>query len=207
MKQIYRGLPEIDRLMAEYLVGSVANKDAKISRWLSNNSLQQVKRGFYVVGPDFCSRPVSREILANKLHQPSYISLAYALSFYGLIPEAVSVLGSVTTTRQRIYDTSFGSFTYRVLPEFRYAFGFRRHALPDGSGFLIATAEKALLDVLYFHGQIRSKRDLESLLFDNLRIDPEELQRLDKAGLRAGARQFKTRSFDRILVPWLEVNA
>jgi len=62
-------------------------------------------------------------------------------------------------------------------------FGWTREELPDGSGFLIARPEKALLDWLYFSGAVRSVRALEQRLYEDLRLDQDELKALDQGRL------------------------
>jgi hypothetical protein len=53
---------------------------------------------------------LSLPLIANHLYGPSYVSLDYALGHYGLIPEAVRQITSVTTRRGKTYDTPLGRF-------------------------------------------------------------------------------------------------
>ena len=54
-------------------------------------------------------------LLAGSIYGPSYISFEFALSYYGLIPEAVHVVtcASFEKKKKKTYDTIFGTFTYR----------------------------------------------------------------------------------------------
>ena len=83
----------------------------KITDLLRKGVVVRVKKGLYVFGPAFRRRAFSREVLANLLYGPSYISLEYALQHHGLIPEAVETLTSVTTGRSRQFRTPLGAFT------------------------------------------------------------------------------------------------
>src|SRR3989338_11589613 len=56
-----------------------------LHRYKKGGFILQLKRGFYVF-PDFLPPDV---YVANKLYSPSYISLEFALSYHGVIPETV----------------------------------------------------------------------------------------------------------------------
>jgi len=68
----------------------------KISDLLKKGTIIRVKKGLYVFGEDNRKKPYSKEILANLIYGPSYISLDYALQYHGLIPERVEAVTSVT---------------------------------------------------------------------------------------------------------------
>ncbi len=58
----------------------------KITKLLRSKAIIRIKRGLYAFGPDYQRTYLSQEIAANVIYSPSYISLEYALSKYGLIP-------------------------------------------------------------------------------------------------------------------------
>jgi predicted transcriptional regulator of viral defense system len=64
----------------------------------------------YIFGDEERRGPYSRELLANLMYGPTFISLESALAFYGLIPERVEAMLSVTTGRSREFDTPVGRF-------------------------------------------------------------------------------------------------
>ena len=121
----------------------------KISDLLRKRIIIRVKKGLYIFGEGYRSKPYSREILANLIYGPSYISLDYALQHYGLIPERVEAVTSVSTGRSRRFFTPVGLFTYRMIPLQAYRIGMDRVDIGDGRAFLMATPEKALADKLY----------------------------------------------------------
>ena len=82
----------------------------KISDLLRKGVIVRVKKGLYVFGDDYRDRPFSRELLANLVFGPSYLSLDWALQYYGLIPEKVEAMTSVTTGRSRRFQTPVGLF-------------------------------------------------------------------------------------------------
>jgi len=152
----------------------------KITRLLASGAIVRVKKGLYCFGEPFRREPLSREYLANLIYGPSYVSLDYALSHHGLIPERVETVTSVTTRRSRDFHTPFGIFSYRMLNGPRYALG----AILETAGktsFLVASPEKALADKVWTDKRFSGLRlsDYDAYLSDDLRIDREALSRFD----------------------------
>ena len=157
----------------------------RITRLLAGGAIVRVKKGLYCFGEPFRREPLSREYLANLIHGPSYVSLEYALSHHGLIPERVETVTSVTTRRSRDLNTPFGTFSYRMLNGSRYAVG----AILETAGkmsFLVASPEKALADKVWTDRRFSGLRlsDYDAYLFDDLRIDRESLSRFDCSRLQ-----------------------
>jgi predicted transcriptional regulator of viral defense system len=171
--------PELDFLALAQAGGETGNIRDRVSRWMKSGLVIGVVPGIYVTASEFRKRPISFGILANMIYGPSYVSFEYILSRAGIIPEAVSTVMSATPKRNRDFDTALGRFSYRHIPHAAYSFGILREELADGSGFLVARPEKALLDCLYRAGALRSMRSLEARLFEDLRIDPDAFRSLD----------------------------
>lgn len=171
--------PELDFLSLGSLLGELESPRDRVSRWLKSGELIGVVRGIYLTAPELRKRPASLEILANMIYGPSYISFEYVLARAGLIPEATTAVTSATTKKNRSFATKLGGFVYRHLPIAAYSFGWTREELPDGSGYLIARPEKALLDWIYRSGSLRSVRALEARLFEDLRLDGDAFHELD----------------------------
>lgn len=110
--------------------------------------------------------------LANTICSPSYLSFEFALSYHGLIPEAVYNFTSATfeKKKKKEFKTLFGTFTYRDVPSAAYPYGIECVS-ENGYTFQIASPEKALCDELYIQSPVTSQRELKELLFDGLRID------------------------------------
>lgn len=153
----------------------------KITQLLKKGVITRVKKGLYVFEAPYRQKPVPREILANLIYGPSYVSLDYALQWHGLIPEAVHTVTSVTSGRSRTFITPFGAFSYRHIPLRAYQVGMDRAALDGERAFLIATPEKALADKIASERgtNIRTLAGLKSHLEENMRVDPEDLRKLD----------------------------
>ena len=167
----------------------------KISDLLRKGLIIRVKKGIYIFGKDFRRRPFSREMLANLIYGPSYISLEYALHYFGLIPERVEAVTSVTTGRSRKYATPVGLFSYRMIPLAAFRIGMDRVELDDGRSFLIATPEKALADKIRDDrgNGLQTQGQLMDYLENNLRVDPTALAKLNGEQLGAIARRYGSR--------------
>ena len=92
----------------------------KIHELLKAGIIIRVKKGLYAFGPKIRQRPISQESLANLIYGPSCISMEYALSYHGLIPERVEIVTSVTPKKNKEFNTPIGLFTYRHLPLSKY---------------------------------------------------------------------------------------
>jgi len=151
----------------------------KISKWIRSGEIVALKSGLYVFSKRY-NRPLSLKLVANLLYGPSYVSLDSALAHWGLIPEHVFHLSSVSTGRKKIFETEIGTFTYQHLKPAYYSMAYQLQQIEDDP-YLIATPEKALCDKLYLAPRLRQSESLEQYLFEDLRIDYDRLHDLDTA--------------------------
>ena len=153
----------------------------KIVRLIGDGWLMPIKKGLYALSPERTTIPISTPLVANLLYGPSYVSMDYALYHYGIIPERVVEVTSMTTRRGKVYDIPIGRFSYTHSPVDFYRVGIDRIENTDKTGFLMASPEKALCDKLVFtrNLNIASPRVLRELLFDDLRLDEESITRFD----------------------------
>jgi hypothetical protein len=183
-EKIRRLIPreEFDYQMLLDCLKDYARPRDKISALLNRGTIIRVKKGLYVFGADYRKRPYSREVLANQIYGPSYVSLDYALSYYGMIPERVETVTSVTCGKNRSFSTPVGTFIYWSVPLTYYHIGVDLIELGDSRSFFMATREKALTDKLYHEKSlfIRNVKELESFLLENLRIDSGILYNLNR---------------------------
>jgi len=172
-----------------------ANADNKIRSFVRNGVLLRVRSGWYVLSEPFRSRPVFLEYLANVIYMPSYISMDYALSFHGFIPERVETITSVTTKNTKIIDTPLGRFSYKKISRDAFRTGRDLFASEGKQSFFIATPEKALADKVQFDISIEEIYEigLMEYLVENLRIEQESLAGLSTSGLWEAARAYKSR--------------
>ena len=148
----------------------------KIRRLVKDGKLFVLKKGIYED-----DRNASGAYHAAAIYGPSYLSFNYALSVHGLIPEAVYVFTSATTEKRKKkeHTNHFGTFTYRDIPLAAYPYGIKIIE-ENGYSYMLATAEKALCDKLYDMPVVKNQKELEHVLFDDMRVDRREFGKLSK---------------------------
>lgn len=157
-------------------LSSYASLKTKLSRMVQNGDCFQIVRGLYET-----DRNVSPHLLAGSIYGPSYISFEYALSYYGLIPEAVYTVtcACFDKKKKKKYDTPFGTFTYRDVPA--EVFPLFTELKREGEyWYRIALPEKALCDELYTMSPVRNIRELSVLLFEDLRIEESAVRQMNQ---------------------------
>jgi predicted transcriptional regulator of viral defense system len=179
---------EIDYNFVVDALSDYRNPRVKIHDLLKKGDIIRIKKGLYVFGPDLARGPYSKETLANLIYGPSYISLEYALSFYGLIPEKVETVTSVTNKRKKLFRTPVGVFSYAYINPALFPHGVTLHEIDKLHMILIATREKALCDTLYFSEKIESASSMLRHLVENLRIEREDLKSLNADKIKRLAR-------------------
>lgn len=147
-----------------------------VSTLLKRGRIIRVRKGLYIFGPMWRRTPLALEPLANLVYGPSAISIDYALSWYGLIPERVTTITSTTTGRSREFLTPVGHFSYAQLSGNRFSVGLIRHSSPGGS-LLMAEPLKALADKVWTDNRFKptSTASYTDYLFADLRIDEDTL--------------------------------
>jgi predicted transcriptional regulator of viral defense system len=135
-----------------------------LTRWCRRGLLVKLRNQYYAF-PEYRQVPDFSRYVANRIYSPSYISLHSALSFYGMIPEEVVQLTSVTTLKTARFENDFGTFHYQNVKTPFY-FGFEIKTIQSGRGLLFATPEKALLDLLYLNPYYKTEQDMEELRLD-----------------------------------------
>lgn len=152
----------------------------KLTHLLKSHALLRIKKGIYIFGELFARQPHSLETLANIMYGPSYVSLEWALQTYGMIPERVVEVTSVTFKRPQKYKTPIGRFSYFHRPLHAYSIGLVHKQISKYQSYLIATPEKALADQLIIRrGRVSTHKELQEILFEDFRIEEEDLKKLD----------------------------
>lgn len=189
----------IDREIFDYqtllcaLEGYAYPRD-KIIDLIRKKAIIRIKKGLYIFGDNYRHHLYSRELLANLIYGPSYISLEYALHYHGLTPEKVEALTSVTTGRSRRFFTPTGLYKYRMIPLRAYQIGIIRVEGEFDQSFLIAEPDKALADkIVSDRGvAIRTQKALHEYLVIDLRIDPTELPKINPERVRKFAERYRS---------------
>ena len=139
-----------------------SNINQKISLETKKGNLIRIKRGLY----------------SNNLKIDAHV---IALSYYGIIPEYVSIYTSAVYNKKnnKMYKLGIETFEYRSIPNEAFSEGIRFFKNEDDINYKMASIEKALCDTLYSKYPVRSISDLKILLFEDLRIDEEMFNNLN----------------------------
>lgn len=174
----YGTIPIGTDVLKEHLKGykSPRNKMLAMNR---KGEIERLKRGLYINVQD---ELISKELIANHLYGPSYVSMEWALAFYGLIPERVFTLRSMTIKRSRTFNTFLGVFDFVTCPISYFSIGIQQKEGLNNYVFLIATPEKAICDIVFAtpNLKIQSVKALKIYLSENLRMDMSILKTLNK---------------------------
>ena len=143
--------------------------DGLLYRWQKKGYIKKICKGHYI----FCEQKIDELILfhlANKIYEPSYISMEQAFSYYNLIPETVYGITSISTKKTQIIKSSVATFYYNNLkPDLFWGYKLISY---DGINIKIAEIEKCILDYLKLKAHINSTEQ-----FRGLRIDLENLRK------------------------------
>lgn len=167
------GIIPFDKSTLSGVLNQYKSPKDKVSSLEKSDVLMRLKRGLYVVSPNFLNQPLSKELIANHLYGPSYVSLQTALSYYGLIPERVHLERSMTIKRSRDFKTSIGTFNYLSVDKEYFKIGIRQEIVDNKYAFLIGSPEKALCDMIVQTAGLRlqSAKAMQLYLEEDLRID------------------------------------
>lgn len=169
----------------------------RLNEWKNKGYIKKLRRGHYM----FTDIPLNEEsffLIANRLYSPSYVSLETALSHYGLIPEGVYSITSVSTKKTSKFNTPITEFSYNKIKSTLF-FGYRLEE-HKGQKYKIAEIEKAFLDYLYFNPHLEDAAD-----FHEWRFNSEDfLAKADTFKLKKYADAFHNKRFTSRLKKILE---
>lgn len=153
----------------------------QLTRWTKAGRLYQLRRGLYALAPPYQKVKPHPFLVANRLQRASYVSGQTALAYYGLIPDTVQVTFSVTAGRPERRDTPLGVFEFRRINPYLLR-GYRMLPLGGGQQALVASPEKALLDLVYLQPGGDMLEYLSELRLQNLeRLEMDVLRRQAEA--------------------------
>ncbi len=148
--QVYAWKPDFDR--------------NNFVRWTKKGLLIRLRQGFYTF-PEYKNKPDFTLFFANRIYRPSYVSLHTALAFYGIIPEAVVQITSVTSLKTADFKNDIGEYAYKSVRE-ELMFGYDIKPVANEQSLQLAQPEKALLDLLYLYPFYNTEQELANLRFD-----------------------------------------
>jgi len=153
----------------------------KIMDMVDQGILIQLRKGLYITSPLVSPKTPEPFLLANHLYGPSYVSLDSALFHWGLIPERVFEVSSMTTRKSKRVTAQDVVYTFTHLPIAYYPLGIQSLALTEKQTVLIASPEKALCDKIISSAgvNLRSKQQALVYLVEDLRIEKDQLRELN----------------------------
>lgn len=175
--QVYTWYPDFDR--------------NNFSRWINKGLIIRLRKGYYTF-PEYKSLPHYQFYFANKIYKPSYVSLHSALAFYGLIPESILQITNVTTLKTGSFVNVIGEFSYKTIKK-NLLFGYLHKKIDNEKNFIIASPEKAIIDLLYLYPEYNTEKDIL-----NLRLDEDILsEKINKELLLEMAEKIKVETLFR----------
>ena len=158
----------------------LSSPEKKANALCRSGELIRLKRNLFLVNPELTRTEIIHELCANHIYGPSYVSLHWALDYYGMIPERVHLVTSVTTKRSRMFKTPIGNFSYMQVNPAYFPIGITSIAR-DGTSFLMASREKALCDTILYDSYVppQSIKALITYLEEDMRLDMDILSELN----------------------------
>jgi len=163
-----------------------------LTRWTEKGLLLKLRNGYYTF-PEYLNKTDFAYYIANRIYRPSYVSLHTALAFYGMIPESVVQITSITSLKTASFTNSFGEFSYKsVRPNLM--FGYDVKLMPGGHSSLLAKPEKALLDLLYLYPFYSTTAEIEELRLDeHFMVNDLNLELLNKFSMQFNCKALEKR--------------
>ena len=142
----------------------------QLTSWLERGYIQPFAGGYYIL-PEQEIYEGFLLMMANRLYEPSYISLESALVYHQVIPETVLGVTSISSRRTRKIESDWGVFSYRSIQP-HLMFGYQVVEIDPKVKYKMAYLEKAVLDYLYLNHEISSTVDLEGLRWNREILRP-----------------------------------
>ncbi|MDO8734122.1 MAG: hypothetical protein Q7K21_03070 [Elusimicrobiota bacterium] len=139
--------------------------------------------------------------IAKEIYSPSYISLEYALSIYGLIPERTLDITSVTAKKTAKFENKLGTFVYQHIKENCFT-GFIEKKDEADLAYFIATPEKAVADFLYLNKN-RFDKNYTDILKESFRF--QNTGSLNKRKFKFYVKLFSSRKLSQIAEAFLKL--
>lgn len=176
---VFKNIPVSTAAIAS-LYPDVKSANRKVAGLEKEGRIIRLKRGLYVVSPQESGVLLSLHLIGNMLYGPSYVSMLTALREYGLIPERVEVVQSMTTHLTVSFENKAGRFEYLHCAKEYYPIGITQRQ-EEGITYLIATPEKALCDYIISTPRLplRFIKDTYVFLEEDLRLDMDAFMEMD----------------------------
>lgn len=140
----------------------------QLNYWHDHGFIQSLAEGYYILA-DRAMDEMVLFMVANKIYEPSYLSLESALAYYGVIPETVLGVTNISIRKTKKYESAWGLFSYRsVKPQ--TMIGYKVKLFLELEGFLVETS---MVAKGAFHCDLRFPK----LLYD-LGLSPHQQEKI-----------------------------
>lgn len=170
----------------------------RLYEWRKAGKLLPLRRGMYAIAEPYRQTPVDPAHLSNLLYTPSYLSLQWALSYHGLIPEKTVAYTSVTPRVPRTFTNALGTFSYRNIKQAAF-FGSRAVEIGN-TRVLLAEPEKAMLDLWHLGRGSWTMERMREMRFQNT-------EQVNPGRLADYAAKFDSPRLRQAVEGWLELAA
>lgn len=167
----------------------------QLNRWQKKGLIIKLKRGIYLFNKNDRRIDPGLVFVANQLYAPSYVSLEFALSHYGLIPERVADVTCISTKKTIRFENELGVFIYQHVKSGAFR-GFKLSKNEYGMPLLFAEPEKAVVDFLYLNLN-KFKFDVEKQFKDSYRF--QNVESLKQKRLIELAKHFENKRLTRLI--------
>lgn len=142
----------------------------RLDDWQRKGYIRRIANSIFVFADDPIDE-MALFYLANRIYDPSYISLVSAFSYYGFIPETVYRITSVATKKTSVFQHDNIVFSYRTINP-RFNFGYK--LMPwKNVAIKIAEPEKAIIDFFYLNQQLKTAGQIEDMRFNSIALNEQ----------------------------------
>lgn len=153
-----------------------------VHRATSRGEVLRLKPGLFVLAKELRRSELHPFVIAAALHSPSQVSLESALSYHGLIPEALYQVSSVTVARSRTFKTPLGFFTFQRVPSKDPRAGVQALRIEHNLWAFVATPLRAIADLVYLSKGVSWRKDGPAFLTESMRVEEEDLAHISFDG-------------------------
>jgi len=157
---------------------SEAARKVLVHRAVAAGEILRLKPGLFLLAPPYRKTDPHPFVIAAMLHSPSHVSLESALAHHGFIPEAIYQVGSVTSSRSRVFETPVGVFSFVRVPADDPRAGVRALKIDRRSWVFLAGPLRAIADIVYTRQHVSWEQDGLSFLTESLRIERDDLNNM-----------------------------
>ena len=165
--------------------------NSNLKFWLKKEIIISLKKGVFILKKTWEKEPnkdLYLQYLANKIYQPSYLSLEYVMDKYSLLTESVWGLSSITTKKTQTFNNKLAKFSYYSISSDLFC-GYESKKF-NSANVLIAKKPTAVFDYLYL--RFLKNAPVSQTAIKELRINWENISKIEFGKIQKYARKSKS---------------